>query len=148
MLDIGAIRHSCSPWASAVVLVWKKDGSLRFCIDLRHLNSHTIKDAYSLPRIKESLDCLNGACIFTSLDLKGGYWQVEMDEKSIPYMAFTVGSLGFYECICMPFGLTNTPPLFRDSWNLVLGNCISNTALSIWMTSLFSLKLLSNSYIN
>ena len=57
MLDIGAIRCSCSPWASAVVFVWKKDGSLRFCIDLRHLNSHTIKDAYSLPRIEGSLDC-------------------------------------------------------------------------------------------
>ena len=54
MLDIGAIRHSCSPWASAIVLVWKKDGSLRFSIDLRHLNSHTIKDAYSLPQIEES----------------------------------------------------------------------------------------------
>ena len=84
MLKIGAIRCSCSPWASAVVLVHKKDGSLRFCIDLRHLNSHTIKDAYSLPCIEESLDCLNGACIFTSLDLKSGYWQVEMAENSIP----------------------------------------------------------------
>ena len=81
MLDIGAIRHSCSPWASAMVLVQKKDGRLRFCIDLRHLNSCTIKDAYSLLRIEESLDCLNGACIFMSLDLKSGYWQVEMDEK-------------------------------------------------------------------
>ena len=90
MLDIGAIRWSCSPWASAIVLVWKKDGSLRFCIDLRHLNSCTIKDAYSLLRIKESLGCLNGACIFTSLDLKRWYWQVEMDEKSIPYTVFTV----------------------------------------------------------
>ena len=83
VLDIGASRHSCSPWASAVVLVWKKDGSLRFCIDLRHLKSHTIKDAYSLLRIEESLDCLNAACISMSLDLKSGYWQVEMDEKSM-----------------------------------------------------------------
>ena len=74
MLKIRAIRHSCSPWASAVVLVQKKDGSLRFCIDLRHLNSRTIKDAYSLPQIEESLDCLNEACIFMSLDLKSGYW--------------------------------------------------------------------------
>ena len=121
MLDIGAIRHSCSPWASAVVLVWKKDGSLRFCIDLRHLNSHTIKDAYSLPRIEESLDCLNGACIFTSLDLKSGYWQVEMDEKSIPYTTFTVGPLGFYKCIHMPFGLTNAPATFQRLMESCLG---------------------------
>ena len=90
MLDIGAIQCSCSPWASAVILVWKKDGSLRFFINLRHLNSCMIKDAYSLLRFEDSLDCLNGACIFMSLHLKSGYWQVEMDEKSIPYMAITI----------------------------------------------------------
>ena len=73
MLKVGAIRKSVSPWVSPVVLVRKKDGSLRFCIDLRKLNSQTIKDAYSLPQIEESLDCLNGAVIFTSLDLKAGY---------------------------------------------------------------------------
>ena len=61
ILEIGDIRHSNSPWASAVVLVQKKDGHLRFCIDLRKLNSHTVKDAYSLPRIPETLDCWNGA---------------------------------------------------------------------------------------
>ena len=60
MLEIGAISKSKSPWPSAVVLVRKKDGSLRFCIDLRKLNSRTVKDAYSLPRIDETLDCLNG----------------------------------------------------------------------------------------
>ena len=70
MEDIGAIRRSNSPWASPVVLVKKKDGSLRFCIDLRKLNARTIKDAYSLPQIEESLDCLNGAKIFTSPGLK------------------------------------------------------------------------------
>ena len=84
MLDIGAIRHSNSPWASPVVLVRKKDGSLRFCIDLRKLNARTVKDACSLPRIEDALDSLNGACIFISLDLKSGYWQVELDEESIP----------------------------------------------------------------
>ena len=77
MLEIGTIRHSNSPWASAVVQVQKKDGGLRFCINLRKLNSHTVKDAYSLPQITETLDCLNGGQWFTSLDLKAGYWQVD-----------------------------------------------------------------------
>ena len=95
MLKVGAICKSTSPWASPMVLVRKKDGSLRFCIDLQKLNSRTIKDAYSLPQFEESLDCLNGAKIFMSLNLKSGYWQVLMAEDSIPYTAFTVGLLGF-----------------------------------------------------
>ena len=73
MIQVGAIRRSNSPWENTVVLVRKKDGSLHFCIDLRKLNARTIKDAYSLPRIDETLDCLGGAIIFTSLDLKSEY---------------------------------------------------------------------------
>ena len=122
MLKVGVIRKSVSPWASPIVLVHKKDGSLRFCISLRKLNSWTIKDAYSLPRIEESLDCLNGAIIFTSLDLKAGYWQVKMEENSIPYTAFTVGPLGFYECVHMPFGLTNAPAIFQHLMESCLGD--------------------------
>ena len=122
MLKVGAIRKSMSPWASPVVLVCKKDGSLRFCIDLRKLNSRTIKDSYSLLRIEESLDCLNGAIIFTLLDLKAGYWQVEMEENSIQYTAFTVGPLRFYECIHMPFGLTNAPATFQHLMESCLGD--------------------------
>ena len=121
MLDIRAIRCSNSPWASPVVLVCKKDGSLRFCIDLRKLNAWTVKDAYSLPHIEDTLDSLNGVCIFTSLDLKSGYWQVELDEESIPLTAFTVGPLGFYECVRMPFGLTNAPATFQRLMELCLG---------------------------
>ena len=105
----------------AVVLVRKKDGSLRFCIDLRRLNTRTIKDAYSLPCIDETLDCLGGAIIFTSLDLKSGYWQVEMDEESKALTTFTVGPLGFYECERMPFGLTDAPATFQHLMESCLG---------------------------
>ena len=113
MLDIGAIRKLHSPWTSAVVLDWKKDGSLRFCIDLRKLNSWTIKDTYSLPHIDEILHSLQGSQWFSSLNLKSGYWQVEVDEESKPLTAFTMGPLGFYECDRMPFRLTNTPVTFQ-----------------------------------
>ena len=122
MIRVGAIRKSVSPWASPVVLVQKKDGTLRFCIDLRKLNNRTVKDAYSLLQIENSLDCLNGAKIFTSLDLKAGYWQVMMSEESIPYTTFTIGPLGFYECVHMPFRLINTPVTFQRLMEWCLGD--------------------------
>ena len=95
MLDIGVIRKSHSPWASTVVLVWKKGGSLRFCIDLRKLKNQTIKDAYLLPHIDETLNSLQGSQWFSLLDLRSGYWQVKMDEESKPLTAFAIGPLGF-----------------------------------------------------
>ena len=121
MLDIGAICRSTSPWANPVVLICKKDGSLRFCIDLRKPNNRTIKDAQSLPRIEDSLDCLDGTTIFTSLDLQSGYWQVELTEASRPLTVFTVGSLGFCECVQMPFGLTNVLASFQHLVESYLG---------------------------
>ena len=126
MLDLGAIRPSNSPWASAIMLVRKKDGSLRFCIDLRKLNNRTVKDAYSLPRIESILDSLGGAQIFSTLDLKAGYWQVEMAEECKAYTAFTCGPLGFYECDTMPFGATNAPATFQRLMHDCLGELNMN----------------------
>ena len=122
MLEIGATRKSNSPWASAIVLVWKKDGSLRFCINLHKLTACTIKDACSLPRIDETLGCLGGLVIFTSLDLKSGYWQVEMNEMSKQLRAFSVGPLGFYECERTLFGLTNAVETFQRLMESCLGD--------------------------
>ena len=126
MLDLGAIRPSNSPWASAIVLVRKKDGRLRFCIDLRKLNNRTVKDAYSLPRIESILDSLGGAQIFSTLDLKAGYWQVEMAEECKAYTAFTCGPLGFYECDTMPFGAINAPATFQRLMHDCLGELNMN----------------------
>ena len=126
MLDLGAIRPSNSPWASAIVLVRKKDGRLRFCIDLRRLNNRTVKDAYSLLKIESILDSLIGAQIFSTLDLKAGYWQVEMAEECKAYTAFTCGPLGFYECDTMPFGATNAPATFQRLMHDCLGDLNMN----------------------
>ena len=125
MLELGAIRPSQSPWSSAIVLVQKKDGTLRFCIDLRELNNRTIKDNYSLPRIEHHLEQLRGASWFTTLDLKSGYWQVELTEEAKPLTAFTVGPLGFYECVTMPFGASNAPATFQR----LMENCLSDLNL-------------------
>ena len=130
MLDIGAIRKSSSPWAIAVVLVQKKDGSLRFCIDFRHLNAHTNKEVYSLPCIDETLDCLGAVHIFTLLDLKSRYWQVEIDDDSRELTAFTMSPLGFYECDRMPFGLTNAPATFQHLMENCLGDLHINWCIN------------------
>ena len=98
MLDLGVIRRSESPYASNVVLVRKKDESLRFCIDLSKLNSLTVKDTYALPRIEDTFHSLKGAEWFSTLDLKSSYWQVEIAEEDKPKTAFLVGQLGFFEC--------------------------------------------------
>ena len=96
-----------------MVLVRKKDGGLWFCINLCKLNNKTVKDGYSLPWIQDPLYCLHGAVWFSTLDLKSGYWQVELEEEAKPLTAFTMGPLGFGECECMPFGLTNAPATFQ-----------------------------------
>ena len=113
MLESGAIRPSQSTWCNAMVLVRKKDCGLHFCIDFHHLNAHTKKDSYPLPRIQEVLESLVGAGHFSCLDLKSRFWQIKMDKVSKQYTTFTVGNLGFFECNRMPFGLCNAPATFQ-----------------------------------
>ena len=95
-----------------VVMVRKKDGTWRFCIDYWKSNAVTHQDAYPLPRVDETLELLAGSTYFTTLDLASGYWQVEIDENSKKKTAFST-TRGHYEFNVMPFGLTNAPATFQ-----------------------------------
>ncbi len=119
MMQMGVIRKSCSPFASNVVIVRKRDGKLRICVDLRKLNARTVNDAYSLPRIEETLDTPRGASWFSSLDLRGAYWQVELADQDKPKTAFKVE---FFECTRMAFRLTNAPATFQRLMETCMGD--------------------------
>ena len=121
MLEAGVIHPSQSPWCNVIVLVRKKDGTLRFCVDFKRLNARMKKDSYPLPRIQEVLESMAWSVHFSSMDFKSGFWQIKMAPGSQQYTAFTVGNLGFYEFTRMPFRLCNTPVTFQCLMQNTLG---------------------------
>ena len=119
MLDRGIIEPSTSAWSSPVVLITKKDGSPRFCLDYRKLNDVTVKDAYPLPRVEDCINALSGSKYFSSLDLNSGYWQVGMKTEDKEKTAFAT-TMGLYQFTVMSFGLSNAPSTFERLMENVL----------------------------
>ena len=130
--EMAQVRPSNSPWASRVVMVKKKDDSLRFCVDFRQLNAATVKDAHPIPRIDDLLDALYGVLWFSTLDLKSRYWQVPIQERHKEKMAFRTSSGQLFEFNQVPFGLCNAPATFSRLMDRIL------TGLH-WETCLFYL---------
>ena len=126
MLNGGAIQPLQSAWCNAVVLVRKKDGGLRFCIDFWWLNARTKKDSYPLPRMQETMESLVRARFFSTMDLKSGFWQVKTLEKSWQYTAFTIGSMGIFEFLRMPYSLCNALATFQR----LMQNCLGELNLT------------------
>ena len=117
LIKSGRIVHSTSPYSAPVVIIRKKNGTLRLCIDYRRLNAKTIKDAYPLPQIDFILDQFSGSQFFSTMDLSNGYWQIPINEADRPKTAFST-SLGHFEWTVMPFGLCNAPATFQRMMNL------------------------------
>ena len=128
MLESKAISTSDGPWSSPIVLVKKKDGTTRFCIDYRKLNEATRKDAYPLPRIEDCLESMSGAKFFCTLDLASGYWQVKMAQQDREKTAFAT-HIGLFQWNVMPFGLTNAPATFERLMDKVLKGLIGKACM-------------------
>ncbi|CAG2249543.1 Transposon Ty3-G Gag-Pol polyprotein,Transposon Ty3-I Gag-Pol polyprotein [Mytilus edulis] len=128
MLERGVIEPSEGPWSSGIVLVKKKDGSTRFCVDYRRLNDLTVKDAYPLPRIDDSLEQLAGNKWFSTLNLCSGYWQVEVEESDRPKTAFATRR-GLFQFRKMPFGLACAPATFERLMERVMAGLQWNICL-------------------
>lgn len=128
MVDGGIIRESSSPYASPIVLVQKKTGEKRLCIDYRALNRKTKKEHYPLPRVEDQLDLLAGNTLFTSLDLASGYYQIPIAEDSRDFTAFVTPD-GQYAFNRMPFGLVNAPSVFQRTINKILNDAKVKYAL-------------------
>ncbi|KAL4016633.1 hypothetical protein IC575_024285 [Cucumis melo] len=118
LLNKGFIRPSVSHWGSPVLFVKKKDGSMRLCIDYRELNKVTVKNRYPLPRIDDLFDQLQGATVFSKIDLRSSYHQLRIKDSDISKTTF-ISRYGHYEFILMSFGLTNAPAVFMDLMNRV-----------------------------
>lgn len=121
LLDLGIIEPSTSAWSSPIILVSKKEGGYRFCVDFRKLNQVTKKDAYPLPYVSTILDRLKGARFLSSLDIKSAYYQIPLKSNSKEYTAFTVPGKGLYHFKRLCFGLTNAPACWQRLIDRVLG---------------------------
>ncbi|KAJ3646597.1 hypothetical protein Zmor_024178 [Zophobas morio] len=138
LLSHGIIRTSTSPFASPILLVKKKQGSYRMCVDFRELNAHTVKDKYPMPRIDDQLDRLGRGKFFTSLDLASGFHQIPIHDNSIHKTGFVTPE-GHFEYLRMPFGLANAPAVFQRAINAALGDLKYTMAL-VYMDDILILQ--------
>jgi len=141
----GIIEESISAWAAPVVIVIKKNGEIRVCVDYRKLNSITKKDSFPMPRIDDTLDKLYGKKFFSTLDLASGYYQIELEESAKEKTAFVIED-HLYQFARMPFGLCNGPPTFQRLMNYALRDVLGKKALVYLDDVIIFQTLLSNTW--
>lgn len=129
---MGTIQPSCSDYASPIVLVKKKNGATRICVDYQRLNEKIVKNRYLLPLIEDRLDLLQGARVYSTLDLENGFFHVPVEEFRRKYTAFIVPN-GHYEFLKMPFGLCTSPAYFQKYVNAVFRDLINKGVIAIYM---------------